>query len=122
MEFFFATFALMIVGRKLGWLLSKSLLYDVSQGICVLLCVVWGVLVAVAMWALIVWLQPGIALRWIMGYALGAYVSVPNFGLFNQSSMPDFVYKRHSLVSLLPELVYVFCSVVLALGLPNFGL
>ncbi len=64
------------------------------------------------------WQQPGAVLRWIMGYALGAYVSVPNFGLLNESTIPEHAAGRHNLTSNLPLLAYIAMSVALAFLLP----
>jgi hypothetical protein len=74
----------------------------------------WGAAVALAMRGLLNWQQPGLILRWIMGYALGGYVAIPNFGLLDKSTIRSYAEKRHLLVSTLPTVMYVACSVVLA--------
>lgn len=119
MAFFFIALGFMQVGRKLGWGLSRSALYTAPIMGSVVLCVVWGVAVATAMRGLIDWQQPGTILRWVMGYALGAYVAVPNFGLLAESTIPAHAKNRHALISTLPSLVYVSSSVALALLLPQ---
>ena len=119
MAFFFIAFGFMYVGRKLGWSLSKPALYTAPIMVSVVLCVVWGAAVAATIRGLIDWQQPGIILRWVMGYALGAYVAVPNFGLLAESSIPAHAQNRHALISTLPSLVYVASSVALAFLLPR---
>lgn len=47
-----------------------------------------------------------------MGYALGGYVAIPNFGLFLESSIPAATQPRHSLVSTLPLISYIALMVV----------
>lgn len=49
-----------------------------------------------------------------MGYALGAYVAVPNFGLLDEGTIPAHEQGRHSLISALPWLTYVAGSVAFA--------
>ena len=119
MAFFFIALVFMYIGRKLGWALSRRVLYTAPLGGCILLCVVWGAAIAAALRGLIDWQQPGAVLRWIMGYALGAYVSVPNFGLFNERTMPPGAQDRHLLVSTLPTVVYVASSFCFAFLLPT---
>jgi len=119
MAFFFIAFGFMYIGRKLGWTLSKYALYTAPITGSIVLCVVWGAVVAAAMCGLIDWQQPGIILRWIMGYALGAYIAVPNFGLLAESSIPAHAQNRHALISTLPLLVYVASSVAIAFLLPH---
>jgi hypothetical protein len=38
---------------------------------------------------LIGWLHPNVVIKWIMGFALAAYVAIPNYGLLQESSIPD---------------------------------
>ena len=118
MVFFFTALAFMYFGRRLGWTLSKTMLYTIPIGGSVVLCIVWGVAIAAAIRGLINWQQPGTVLRWWMGYALGGYVSIPNFGLINEGSIPPHAQTRHALISNLPSLVYIACSVALAFLFP----
>jgi hypothetical protein len=104
----------MYVGRKIGWALSRAFLYSGKTGPAVVACIVWGVLIAALIRALIVWQQPHWALKYLLGFALGAYVAVPNFGLVAESTIPPHAIKRHELISMLPLWVYILASVVLA--------
>ena len=114
MAFFFLTLVFMYIGRKLGWALSKLVLYLAPTGVAILGCAVWGGAVALGVRALICWQHPGILLTLVMGYALGAYVAIPNFGLVHESSIPYHAQPRHQLVSNVPLLAYIVASVGLA--------
>jgi hypothetical protein len=118
MAFFLTAIVFMYVGRKIGWLYSRAALYPTPLAPCAVLCVIWGLAVAGSMYGLISWLQPGTILRWLMGYALGSYVSVPNYGLFDESTIPESARSKHNLISALPPLVYVLALVLLAYAVP----
>lgn len=118
MAFFFIAFGFMYIGRKLGWALSRAVLYTMPIPASILICVLWGVAIAAAIRGLIILLEPIFILRWIMGYALGAYVAIPNFGLLDESTIPHHAQRRHLLISLLPSLAYIASSLALAFLLP----
>ena len=61
--------------------------------------------------ALIVWLHPHWILKVFFGFALGAYVTIPNFGLVMESTIPDHAISRHELISHLPMWIYILASV-----------
>ena len=107
MWFAFAAIVLMTVGRKLGWLVSKVFLYPAPIALSLVGTVVWGVLVGFSISALIGWLHPGSILKWVLGFALGAYVSIPNYGLFNPNDIPDSDQLRHLIISNVPLVAYV---------------
>jgi len=107
MWFAFAAVVFMVVGRKLGWLLSRAFLYPAPIALSLVGTVVWGVLVGFSISTLIGWLHPGSILRWVLGFALGAYVSIPNFGLFNEGTIPDADQSRHLMISNVPLVAYV---------------
>lgn len=105
MRFTIAVLVFLYVGRKLGWLFSRAVLYLAPIVVTVLGTL--GAFVGIAMSGLIGWLHPGMVIKWIFGFALGAYVSVPNFGLFNESTIPDSAIPRHFIVSQLSWITYV---------------
>ena len=104
----------MYFGRRLGWILSRAFLYSSPSALVIFLCVVWGALVAYLIHLLIGWQQPHWILKCIFGFALGAYVSMPNHGLVAESTIPPDAVKRHELVSLLPLWIYILSSVACA--------
>jgi hypothetical protein len=42
-----------------------------------------------------------------MGFALGAYVAVPNYGLFREDTIPAEDMDRHRVISICPLLAYI---------------
>jgi hypothetical protein len=114
MYFAFLAVVFLIVGRKTGWFVSRAFLYTVSSPVAVVLCIAWGGGTAFLMRILLNYGEPNVYLRWIMGYFLGAYVAVPNFGLIAESTIPPEGQNRHLVVSQLPLLVYIALSVALA--------
>ena len=114
MAFVLLAFIFMYVGRKLGWSLSRGFLYSATTPVVVFACVVWGSLVALMIRGLIAWQQPHWILKIIFGFALGAYVAIPNFGLVMESTIPDHAVPRHQLISNVPFLTFIVASVGLA--------
>jgi hypothetical protein len=80
-------------------------------------CLLWGGIVASLVYALIQWRQPGLVLKIIMGYALGAYVSIPSFGLLDDASIPDSARSRHTVVSAIPLLTYILFMIAFPFAL-----
>ncbi len=97
----------MYVGRKLGWRLSRNVLYTSPTWVAAFACVVWGAAVAAGVFALIAWLEPGFILRLVLGYAMGAYVAIPNYGLVDESTIPVHAHARHEMLSGLPLGIYI---------------
>jgi hypothetical protein len=105
--FILISLVFMTVGRKVGWGLSKVIFYPAPAVISFINLIGWGVAVAWGMSSLIGWLQPNVVIRWIMGFALAAYVAVPNYGLLQESSIPDDKQMRHRMIACVPLIVYV---------------
>jgi hypothetical protein len=102
----------MYVGRKLGWALSKRVLYRAKHaGLAIIVCILWGALVALIIHGLIIEEHPQLVLKIIFGFGLGAYVSAPNFALLQEDSIPEHAMPRHELISLLPIWVFILASV-----------
>ena len=118
MAFFFYAVGFGLVGRKLGWLLSRAVLYKAGGIVVLILCAVWGIAVAGGMRGLLNWQHPGAALRWIMGYALGAYVAVPNYGLVAEASIAFDQLPRHNVIKNMPLIVYAAAAVTFAFTFP----
>ena len=104
----------MYIGRKLGWWLSKRLLYTAGTGFAVVASIIWGGLVALAIHGLIIEERPHWILKSIFGFGLGAYVAVPNFGLMREDTIPEHAKRRHEMISMLPMWVFFAASVGLA--------
>ncbi len=113
MVYFIVTIVFMYVGRMLGWAFSRPL-YTASLATVVIFGIFWGVVVAGSVCGLIFWQEPGWILRWVMGYALGAYVSIPNYGLVDEATVPDETILQHVLLKLIPWVTYIASSIALA--------
>src|SRR5260370_42439092 len=95
--FIVLAFVYMYIGRKIGWVLSRNILYSASAGVTALLCVGWGVTVASCIHALIALLDPNIMVKVIFGFLLGAYVAIPNYGVVAESSIPLRAMPKHNM-------------------------
>lgn len=102
------------LGRKTGWFLSRELLYSSKMGTAIFACVAWGCATALLVRLLISWQHPHWALKYVLGYAQGAYVAIPNFGFVAESTIPPHAMKRHELLCHLPLWTYFFASVTFA--------
>jgi hypothetical protein len=119
MPFFFAAIAFLFLGRKIGWFVSRAFLYPASLWMGTILSIGWGIGVAITVHGMISWGHPGVIMRWILGYALGAYVSIPNFGLVDDNSVPSHAQLQHMIISNLPLIVYIIGSIVFAFTFPK---
>jgi hypothetical protein len=113
--FFFLTCILgCLIGRRIGWRLSKSLLYPGPPVLVTMYLLVWGSGTAILLRIAIDWLNPGTVLK-VLGYGAGAYVSNPAYGLFQKDSIPASQKDRDSLVNNLPFVVYILAAILLAI-------
>ena len=103
-----------VILRKSGWALSRSFLYTAHSAIAAITCVLWGIFVAFLLHALIRWQDPNIFIKLIIGYGFGSYVSIPNYGLVNQSTIPVTAMPRHTILYLLPLAVFLLSSIIFA--------
>jgi len=118
MIFALMAFGFMLLGRKLGWFLCKNIFYPSSKSTVIILSIFGGVLIAISIRLLLDWQQPGAVLRWVMGYALGTYVAIPNYGLLDAATVPDDVMPKHKIISNVPPVIYIATSVVFAFLFP----
>jgi len=88
----------MYVGRKIGWALSRFL-YLTPVALSLLGAVLWGVGIAASVSYLVSALHPNLIVKWVFGYALGAYVAIPNYGLFDKATLPDSYKNRDLMIS-----------------------
>jgi len=116
-RFFFIASIFMFFGRKLGWSLSKKFLYTLPSTLALSLSFFWGFITATGMFILISWQNPILILRIIIGYALGCYVSIPNFGLLDETRLPEGgqLNKRHTLISFWSSITYILVMILLSL-------
>jgi hypothetical protein len=114
MVFVIVTVVCSYFGRRLGWALSRHFLCFAPVISVIVASIIWGGLVALLMHGLIVWQHPHWILKWIFGFAQGAYVSVPNFGLIAESTIPEHAMPKHELISIVPLVAFIISSVLFA--------
>ncbi len=76
----------LMLGRKLGWVFSKVLLYPAPIFVDILVSIAWGAFFAFLTRWLIEWRHVGIIIK-LMLYGAGAYVAMPSYGLFDESTI-----------------------------------
>jgi hypothetical protein len=111
--FFFGCLTATWIGRKIGWALSRNLLYTSTWAVCIVLCLAWATGVAYALRLSILAMHPGLLLK-LFSYGAGAYISIPNYGLLNESTVPEYGRPRHDFIKGVPSIVYIVASVVFA--------
>ena len=111
--FFIITFIGMYIGRKIGWVLSRSILYNpkISHISTALICLLFGILVALLIHLSIYWQHPNIVMSIIFGYILGVYVSIPNYGLLDKSTIPETKKFHHNLIGTTSVLSYIIAII-----------
>jgi len=104
----------MLIARKIGWSISKLLLYPLTMIFSAILCFIWGIIIAFLIAELISWQNPYIIIKIIFGYGLGAYVAVPNYGLISETTISRSELSKHYMIKLLPLSSYIIFSIVFA--------
>ena len=66
----------------------SSFLYKVNTIICIIMVTAWGVGVGFIIGTLDWNFKPHIVLKIVFGFFEGLYLSSPNFGLLNESTIP----------------------------------
>lgn len=101
-------------GRRAGWLYSKVFLYPLPTPLAALLCIGWGCLIAYLTHYLIEWQHVGVVAKVII-YGAGAYISIPNYDLFAEDTIPCDVQIKHQTINILPLPTFVLASIALGL-------
>jgi hypothetical protein len=112
MAFFLWCTFMTFLGRKLGWEVSK-LLYQFGLFSCVVFCIVWGIVNGQGVHQLIKTWHPGLLLK-IYGYGAGAYVAIPNYELFDESTLSEELRMRGGIIAFISVVSYVLTSVAFA--------
>lgn len=111
MAFFFGCLIATFVGRRVGWAVSRRVLYTTEWPMCILICLVWGIGLAYVLRLLILEYNPGVILT-ILGYGAGAYISIPNYGLVAESTIPPSQMPRHVFIKGVPWIFFMAASVL----------
>jgi hypothetical protein len=116
MAFFVGCLFAIWIGRKIGWALSRSVLYTYSWVACVLICFAWAIGLAYGLRLFVLATQPALLLK-IFGYGAGAYIAIPNYRLFDEGTIPESEMPRHLLIKSVPSVVYIVASVAFAFAI-----
>jgi hypothetical protein len=111
--FLLVCFVAQTILRKVGWAMCRAFTYGESTPVCVLFLIIWGIAIAFGYRYLVLLLHPGWIVK-IIGYGSAAYVSIPNYGLIAEHTIPSDKVARHSLISNLPLVVFIACSILFA--------
>jgi hypothetical protein len=112
MAFFFVCSVAMFFGRKIGWVLCRSFLYT-NWAVCALACLGWALGLAYGVRSLIVTMHPGWLLR-IFAFGVATYISIPNYGLLSENTIPNEGLPRHVFIKSVPFFAFIAASVVFA--------
>ena len=113
-----------MLGVHLDWaqgrvgVVPQSLLYTTSWAVCIFLCLAWATGVAYALRLFVLATQPGLLLK-LFGYGAGAYISIPNYGLLDESSIPEYGKIRHDFIKGVPMIVFIMASVAFAFSVSS---
>jgi hypothetical protein len=101
--------------RPLAWKLCRGVFYPLrSHWVAALGLFSWGLFLAIGLRLLIIQYQPHWALKYLLGYGLGAYIAFINYGLFNDATIPPEARTRHMIVEVLPFATFVITSIAAA--------
>jgi hypothetical protein len=113
--YFFLTMVVgMYIGRKIGWVFSRTILYHpkISNYSTAIWCITWGILIAYLVHLSINLQHPYIIIKIIFGYALGGYVCIPNYGLVDESTLPFEKIYHHKLISNVSLTTYILAIIL----------
>ena len=111
--FFFGCVSAMWLGRKIGWGISRNILYTSGWFVCIVVCLTWTGGLAYGFHRFILATNPVLLLK-ILGYGIGWYTSIPNFGLVRgEATIPKAALSRHRFISTVPSVFFLSASVVL---------
>src|SRR5580658_3748212 len=101
--------------RPFAWKLCRGVFYPLrSHWVAAYGLFAWGFLLAIGLRLLIIQYQPHWAVKYLLGYGLGAYIAFINYGLFNDASIPPEARARHMLIEILPFATFVVTSIAAA--------
>lgn len=91
----------------------SSFLYYTNSVLCIMLLTVWGGGIGFLVGTLDRNFNPHIVLKIIFGFFGGLYLSSPNFGKFNESTIPWDAQKRHKLIAHYPQVIFAITAFVM---------
>jgi hypothetical protein len=103
----------LFIGRQAGWFCSKALLYPSPTALTAILCVAWGGAMAYATRVLIQSQHLG-TIPGVITYAAAAYVSIPNYGLFAEHTIPSDAQAKHHIITVVSLVTFLVASILFA--------
>ena len=100
--------------RRMGWFISKNFLYRTNITIVIIASIFWGILISYLIHKLIIWQNPGLIIKIILGYGFGAYLSVPDYGLFNENTLSEEATIKHTIITFVSLGIFILSSIVFA--------
>jgi len=113
MKFILIMAVLIYVGRKIGWALTKGLLYRLNLVIAVILLSLWGGGMGFAVGYLDWNLNPHWIIKVIFGLFGGLYVAQPNFGLLQRDAiaiLPINLQNRETFITVYSQLCFILVA------------
>jgi len=84
--------------RRIGWAISKNILYVMPLLFSIVLTIGWAFLISYLLHILIRWQNPNIIVKILLGYGFGVYLAIPNFALFDLNTLPPEEIKRTAFI------------------------
>jgi hypothetical protein len=93
--------------NRVGWRLSKNILYFSPTFISVSLTLVWGFLVFIIFNGVTNYFKPNFYFGLIYSLANGMYCANPAFGLFNENTLTADVLMKHKLINSVGIIIFI---------------
>ena len=117
MKFILIMMVLIYAGRKIGWGLTKGLLYRLNKTIAVIILSLWGGGIGLAVGYLDWNLNPHWVIKVIFGLFGGLYVAQPNYGLLQQQQSDVYVdlnmRNRDAFITLYSQICFALVAGVM---------
>lgn len=98
--------------RRAGWFISKNFIYRMGIPFVIIFSIIWGMLIAYLVHILIIWQNPGLILKIIVGYGFGSYLSIPDYGLFNENTLTEEANIKHAILTFVGLGLFVLSTLV----------
>lgn len=103
----------MVIGRKIGWGISKGLFYVGPSILIWIMLLIWGTGIAYVFHLSLIHFHPSTVFK-VIGYGAASYVAIPNYGLFAESTIPSEAIPRHKQITNVPLIAFIVAAVLFA--------
>jgi hypothetical protein len=100
--------------RRMGWFLSKNFIYWMRMPFVVFFSIVWGILIAYLLHILILWQNPGLVIKIILGYGAGSYLAIPDYGLFDEHTLSEEAAIKNIILFFVSLSLFIVSSIAFA--------